>query len=72
MLFSGVVAKRIKKHLGKLISICQKAYQNINKIGEIILDVLETISIRRYHKKPAMILLIDVSKAFVSINHEFI
>ena len=69
MLFSGVVAKRIKKHLGKLISICQKAY---TKKIEIILDVLETITIRKYQKKPAMILLIDVSKAFVSINHEFI
>ena len=71
-LISGVVAKRIKKHLGKLISGCQKAYQNTNNIGEIILDVLEIIAISNFHKKPGMILLIDFSKAFDSINHEFI
>ena len=71
-LISGVVAKRIKKHLGKLISGCQKAYQDTSNIGEIILNVLEIIAISNFHKKPGMILLIDFSKAFDSINHEFI
>jgi hypothetical protein len=66
------VAKRIKKHLGKLISACQKAYQNTSNIGENILDVLEVKAISNYHKKPGMILLIDFSKAFDSINHIFI
>jgi hypothetical protein len=32
-LISGVVAKRIKKHLGKLILGCQKAYQATINIG---------------------------------------
>ena len=54
-LISGVVAKRIKKHLGKLISGCQKAYQDTSNIGEIILNVLEIIAISKYHKKPGMI-----------------
>jgi hypothetical protein len=71
-LISGVIARRIKKHLSKLISGCQKAYQNTNNIGEIILDVLETIAISNFHKKPGMILLIDFSKAFDSISHDFI
>ena len=71
-LISGVVAKRIKKNLGKLISGCQKAYQDTSNIGEIILNVLEIIAISNFHKKPGMILLIDFSKAFDSINHEFI
>ena len=71
-LISGVVAKRIKKHLGKLISGCQKAYQDTSNIGEIILNVLEIIAISKYHKKPGMILLIDFSKAFDSISHEYI
>jgi hypothetical protein len=34
--------------------------------------VLEIIAISNFHKKPGMILLIDFSKAFDSINHEFI
>ena len=36
------------------------------------MDVLELIAISKFHKKPGMILLIDFSKAFDSINHEFI
>ena len=41
-------------------------------IGEILLDIMETISILKFHKKPAMILLVDFSKAFDSISHTFI
>ena len=71
-IISGVVAKRIKKHLGKLISGCQNSYQETSNIGEIILNVLEIIAISNFHKKAGMILLIDFSKAFDSISHEFI
>ena len=71
-LISGVIAARMKKLLIKLISSCQKAYQNTSNIGEIILDILETIALCNYHKKPAIILLIDFSKAFDSISHEYI
>ena len=67
-----MVAKRIKEYLGKLISGCQKAYQNTSNIGKIILNVLEVIAISNFHKKPGMLLLIDFCKAFDSINHEFI
>ena len=43
-LISGAVARRLKKLLGKLISGCQKAYQQTSNIGEIILDVIELIA----------------------------
>ena len=69
---SGAMANRFKKLLPKLISSSQKAYQSDKNIGEILLDIMETISILRYHKKPAMILFIDFSKAFDSISHNFI
>ena len=55
-----------------MISPNQKAYQSDKNIGEILLDIFETISILKHHKKPAMILLIDFSKAFDSISHNFI
>ena len=73
-LISGVIAGRMKILLGKLISGCQKAYQNTANIGEIILDIIETIAICicNHHKKPAAILLIDFSKAFGSISHNYI
>ena len=35
----------------KLISGCQKAYQNTANIGEIILGIIETIALCNYHKK---------------------
>ena len=41
-------------------------------ILEIILDIIETICLCNYHKKPAIILLIDFSKAFDSISHAYI
>ena len=71
-LISGVIAGRMKKLLSKLISPSQKAYQNTANIGEIVLDILETIAINNYHKNPGIILLVDFSKAFDSISHKFI
>ena len=50
----------------------QKKYQNTSNIGEIILDVLETIGICNFHKKPSLILLIDFFKALDHIHHECI
>jgi hypothetical protein len=71
-LISGVIAGRMKKLLKKLISGCQKAYQNTANIAEILLDILETKAICNYHKKTSIILLIDFSKAFDSISHDYI
>merc|ERR1712074_303721 len=71
-LISGVVAGRMKKLLIKLISGCQKAYQNTSNIGKIILDILETIALCNNHKTQAIILLVDFSKEFDSISHEYI
>ena len=45
-LISGVIANRLKK----LISQCQKAYQGEQNIGEILLNIFETISILNHHK----------------------
>ena len=49
-LISGVIEGRMKNLLVKLISGCQKAYQNTSNIGEIILDILETIALCNYQK----------------------
>jgi hypothetical protein len=67
-----VIAGRMKKLLGKLISGCQKAYQNTANIGEIIMDILESIAICNHHKKPAVILLMGFSKSFDSISYAYI
>ena len=62
----------MKKLLSKLISPSQKVYQNTANIGEIVLDIIETIAINNYHKNPGIILLVDFSKALDSISHKFI
>ena len=71
-LISGVIAGRMKKLLHKLIGNSQKAYQADKNIGEIVMDIIETIALTKYHKTPAIILLVDFSKAFDSINQEYI
>ena len=36
------------------------------------MDIIETIALTKYHKTPAIILLVDFSKAFDSINQDYI
>ena len=62
----------MKKLLHKLIGNSQKAYQADKNIGEIVMDIMGTIALTKYHKTPAIILLVDFSKAFDSINQEYI
>ena len=49
-----------------------KAYQSDRNIGEIVMDIIETIALTKYHKTPAITLLVDFSKAFDSINQDYI
>ena len=53
----------MKKLLHKLIGNRQKAYHSDRNIGEIVMDIIETIALTKYHKTPAIILLVDFSKA---------
>ena len=71
-LISGVIAGRINKLLQKLIGNSQKAYQSDRNIEEIVIDIIETIALTKYHKTPAIILLVDFFKAFDSINQDYI
>ena len=57
----------MKKLLHKLIGNSQKAYQSDKNIGEIVMDIIETIALT---KTPAIILLVDFFKAFKSINQD--
>ena len=36
------------------------------------MDIIETIALTKYHKTPAIILLVDFSKSFDSINQDYI
>ena len=60
-----------EKLLHKLIGNSQKAYQSDKNIGNVM-DIIETIALTKYHKTPAIILLVDFSKAFDSINQDYI
>ena len=71
-LINGVIAGRMKKLLHKLIENSQKAYQSDKNIGEIVMNIIETIALTKYHKTLAIIILVDFSKTFDSINQDYI
>ena len=47
----------MKKILNKLVGNSQKAYKPDRNIGEIVLNIFETVPITKYHKTPALIFL---------------
>ena len=71
-LASCCVTRRIKPAVESIIGKQQKAYIDKNNIGSCILNLLNMMEHVNKNKIPAIILLIDFSKAFDSINHKYI
>ena len=69
---SSCITRRIKPAVESIIGIQQKAYVDKNNIGSCILNLLNMMKYVNKKKIPAIILLIDFSKAFYSINHRYI
>ena len=71
-LASCCITLRIKPAVEILIGKQQKAYTDNNNIGSCILNLLNIMKHVNRKKIPVIILLIDFSKAFDSINHRYI
>ena len=71
-IISGGYANRLKTVLGSLINEDQKAYITGRYIGEVTKSILECMRDIENMEKEATIMLIDFSKAFDTISHNFI
>ena len=71
-LYSSILNARLEKVTDKIVHKAQKAYTEVAVIQENILQVFETLSKANHISCPLTSLLIDFSKAFDSINHEYI
>ena len=71
-ILTTVLANRIKKHLGKIVSASQKGYVKGRYIGECTRTILDLITETAEKDIPGLLLLIDFEKAFDSIEWNFI
>ena len=71
-IISGAYANRLKTVLDKLIHPNQKAYLEGRYIGEITKSLNDIMYDLEDNNQDATILLIDFSKAFDTISHNFI
>ena len=71
-ILSGVIANRIKKHLGALISQCQKGFIEGRQIGECTRIVSDLIHYLKRSNKSGILLMIDFEKAFDSLEWSFV
>ena len=71
-LFSGIIDIRLRKFTNKLCHRSQKAYSNERSIHESLLNVLETLGKAKNSNVPLASVLVDFSRAFDSIGHDYI
>ena len=71
-LFSGICDLRLRKYIDKLCHRSQKAYSDVRSIHESLLNVLETLGKAKNSKTPLSSVLVDFSRAFDSVSHEYI
>ena len=71
-IFSGVISLRMKKVMDKIKSKCQKAYSNTSFIHEGLINVYETMQKAITQNETLSAMIIDFSKAFDSLHHEYI
>jgi hypothetical protein len=66
---SGVVAKRLEKHLMKIIGRAQKGFLKEKNINTCTLNIMNCISQSWKNFEPMGVLCVDFSKAFDSVEH---
>ena len=69
---SGALSLRIRKVIEKITSRCQKAYSSKSFIHEGLITVYETMSKAIYQNKSLAVILIDFSRAFDSVQHNYL
>ena len=70
-IISKVMANRLKKVIGTLISSDQTAYVPGRFIGESVRLVSDLIEHTDIHNLPGYLITIDIEKAFDSVDHKY-
>ena len=63
---------RLSKVTDKILSRAQKGFTGERHIQEVLINVIETIAKCNYYRVPAVVAAIDQSKAFDSIDHQYL
>ena len=71
-ILTKLLASRLQKVIGKLISYDQSGYIKGRFIGENIRTIYDIIDYARNHMIPGMVVAIDFQKAFDSVSWEFL
>ena len=71
-LFSGIVNLRLQEIMDTCIHRSQKAYSDKRSIHENILNILETLGKAKNSNTPLATILVDFSRAFDSVSHDYI
>ena len=66
-----MLANRLKKCIHKLIHPDQSGFLKGRNVGSNIRFILDIIDYTDFNDIPGAILLLDIEKAFDSVNHDF-
>ena len=71
-IFAKTLANRLKNYLGELINSDQSGFLKGRNIGSNIRLIMDVIEYTEINDIPGAILLLDIQKAFDSVNHDFV
>ena len=71
-IFAKLLANRLKKCIHKLIHPDQSGFLKGRNIGSNIRLILDIIDYTDFNDIPGAILLLDIERAFDSVNHDFL
>ena len=69
---ASAFARRLRKYFDQIVSVRQKAYSHSKVIQECVMSVIDNISKCLSNNSNAALILIDFTKAFDRISHDFV
>jgi hypothetical protein len=70
-IISRLINNRLKKITDRVLSRSQKGFNRSGQIQEVLINSVETMEYCKRHNYKAAMVLVDVSKAFDSVDHNF-
>jgi hypothetical protein len=70
-IISRLINNRLKKITDRVLSRSQKGFNRSRQIQEVLINSIETMEYCKRHNIKAAMVSVDVSKAFDSVDHNF-